>query len=76
MNCSFNFKLLFSVQFYLQYLKTLQLAEELKKENEFKERECADQIALEIQKVKVVLFLDVLSSNKGSFLSIARLKLN
>lgn len=50
--------------FYLQYLKTLQLAEELKKENEFKERECADQIALEIQKVKVVLILDILSSNK------------
>ncbi|XP_046686554.1 outer dense fiber protein 2-like isoform X2 [Homalodisca vitripennis] len=36
-----------------KYMKTLQIAEELKKENEFKERECADQIAVEIQKVKL-----------------------
>lgn len=42
-------------------MKTLQIAEELKRENEFKERECADQIAIEIQRAKVKCFINSLA---------------
>lgn len=42
-------------------MKTLQIAEELKKENEFMEIECANKLAVEVQKVKVNCHIFILN---------------